>query len=131
MVIIRCSESVCLNIQLCTQIEVGIGFIAVLMLFDMTKTGWEVVITVKHVKHFSEIKFSGERGIRIRMGVGLVIPLASNYFQIIRLIGQEGGDKDASEVLFEKCGKESGCEHATSFSAERVGSSGAATMSLD
>ena len=58
---------------------------------------------VEHVNHFGDIEFSGQRGVWLRMiSVGLLILLAFDSFQLIRLIRKNWGVKGASQVLFEK-----------------------------
>ena len=53
--------------------KVSICIVLVLMAFHMTKFGWEVVISVENVDHFSEIKLSGQRCVWIRMCVRQMI----------------------------------------------------------
>ena len=80
MIIICCGKLVGINVQLCTQIKVGLCFVLILMSFDMTTFGQECVISVDHMDHFSEIKLCGKRCVWIRISVGQVILLSFDPF---------------------------------------------------
>ena len=56
VIIICCGKLVGINVQLCTQIKVGVCFVAILMSFHMTKFGQSCVISVKHMDHVGEVK---------------------------------------------------------------------------